>query len=569
MPTDRPETDSRLQPAPPDVEVDLREILRRAGEGITVQGTDGQLLFANRAAAELLGFANEEALLQAPLGTILAAYELFDEEGRPLPLANLPGRRALNGEDAPEAVVRFRHREGLADRWSLVRATAVDGEGGPRYVINAFQDITELKQREIYLRVLADAADVLGRSADYEATLREVANLVVPELADWCVVDIFEAGTINRVAVAHADPDKLLMAEELQRRYPSDPGASNGPAMVAKTGEPVLVPEVTDEMLRAGARDEEHLAMMRALGVRSALVLPLIARGTVLGAMTLARAETPRPYSDGDLPLMNELARRAALAVDNVRLIHESTRALQMRDEFLATLSHDMRTPLATVLGYLQISRRHLDRMTGVERLTEFVGRAERTTIRMAHLVSELMDVSLLTAGQPIPLAVEAVDLTALIDGSLTEHRQLDGTHELSLESPEGQVIVLTDPSRVERILDNLLSNAIKYSPEGSAVRVRVATADDAVTVSVADSGVGIPAEELPRVFERFHRASTSRGALGVGLGLSGSREVARRMGGDLTVDSVLGEGSTFALRIPVMPPAGSSVEAEPTVSAG
>lgn len=494
-------------------------------------------------------------MLAAPPGSVLAAYELLHESGAPFAVDDLPGHRAMCGEQAPEAVVRFRSRAGGPDRWSLVRSTPVMADGALHHVINAFQDVTELKRRENHLRVLTAAADVLGASSDYQETLRELANAVVPDLADWCVVDIFESRGTNRVAVAHPDPAKLRLAEELQRRYPSDPGQPGGPATVARTGEPLVIPEVTEEMLRRGARDDEHLAQLRELDMRSAVVLPLSARGAVLGVMTLVRGASTRAYSEGDLPLLTELARRAAMAVDNARLVHDTTRALRVRDEFLATLSHDMRTPLATVLGYLQISRRQVRRMAGAERLGEYLERAERTTIRMAHLVSELMDVSLITAGQPIPLTVEAVDVNELVEQSVSEHRQLDGVHELVMEPADGPALAMTDPSRIERIIDNLLSNAFKFSPEGSAVTVRVRVASDEVTVSVTDCGVGIPAEELPLVFERFHRASTAAGAPGIGLGLSGSREVARRMGGDLIAESRVGSGSTFTLRIPATAP--------------
>lgn len=536
-------------------DIDLGEILRHAGDAITVQGPDGRLLYANRAAAELLGFSDETALLAAPQSSILDGYELLDEDGKPLPPSSLPGRRALDGEAAAEAVIRFIDRSRGVERWSLVRSVAIRRDGQPEYVINAFQDVSDLKRREIGLRVLANAADVLGRSSEYAETLRDLADTVVPDLADWCVVDVLDAGHANRVAVAHADEAKLAMAEELQRRYPPDPDAPTSPAAVARSGEPLLIETVTDEIMVQGARDEEHLERIRALGFRSAVVLPLVARGAVLGAMTLVRAETPRSFTADDLPLLSELARRAALAVDNARMMYETTQALRLRDEFLATLSHDMRTPLATILGYLQISQRQLGRLEGADRVGEYLGRAERTTVRMAHFVSELMDVSLITAGQPIPLVAEAVDLNVVVERSLNEHRQLDGTHELVLDRSPYPAIALTDPARIERILENLLNNAIKYSPEGSTVRVTVEAGQDEASVAVSDQGVGIPDGELELVFQRFHRASTAKGAPGVGLGLSGAREVARRMGGDLTVESEVGRGSTFTLRIPTTPP--------------
>ncbi|HET9878816.1 MAG TPA: PAS domain-containing sensor histidine kinase [Candidatus Limnocylindria bacterium] len=549
-------------------DIDLGLILQHARDAITVQGADGRLVYANGAAAELMGFPDAAALLGAPLASVMASYELLDEGGNALQLDQLPGRRALEGEEAPEALIHFIDRARGIERWSLVRSVAIQNEASARYVVNAFQDVTKLKQREVSLRVLADAADVLGRSSDYGETLQDLADTVVPELADWCVVDVLDAGRTNRVAVAHADAAKVALANELQMRYPPDPNSPISPAAVARSGEPVLIERVTDDIVAQNAQDDEHLERMRALGIRSAVILPLVARGNVLGAMSLVRAETPRSYSSDDLPLLLELARRAALAVDNARLMHETTQALRLRDEFLATLSHDMRTPLATILGYLQISQRQIGRLEGAERVGEFLERAERTTVRMAHFVSELMDVSLITAGQPIPLVTEAVDLNAIVERSLNEHRQLDGTHELVLDRSREPAIALTDPARVERILENLLSNAIKFSPEGSTVRISVEATPDEAAVKVTDEGVGIPAGELALIFQRFHRAATAKGAPGVGLGLSGAREVARRMGGDLTAESEEGRGSTFTLRIPTQPPGDAVPEGESAASA-
>lgn len=307
-------------------------------------------------------------------------------------------------------------------------------------------------------------------------------------------------------------------------------------------------------MLTQGARDEEHLAALRQLRLRSAIVVPLSARGATLGAMTLIGEQSGR-YSERDLPLITELARRAGIAVDNARLLHEATEAVRLRDDFLATASHDMRTPLATILGYLQIAQRHVRAITDPGRLPDFLARAERTTVRLARLVAELMDLSLIRAGQPLPLALSSVDLAQLVEGSLQEHRALSESHRLVAASGPGPVIATTDPSRIHRILDNLVGNALKYSEHGSTVTVGTRMEGEDAVLWVTDQGRGIPADELPKIFERFHRASTSVGSPGVGLGLAGSRNVARQLGGDLTAESTVGEGSTFTLRIPRTPP--------------
>ena len=541
-----------MDPSPQTPELELQEILRHVGDAITVQAPAGGLLFANEAAADLLGYESPNDLVNAPLTELMGRFELLDADGEPLPLDELPGRRAVAGEASVESLVRFRRRDSALDHWSLVRATRVERDGQLKYVINAFQDVSVLKRRENELRLLAEAGELLGGSTEYQQTLAQLAQLVVPRLADWCVVDIFEPDGLRRVAIAHNDPQKLALAQEVQERYPPDPGT--GAVQVATTGEPILISEVSEAMLVAGARDAEHLEMLRALGIQSVLVVPLDARGAVLGAMTLIRSAPQAPYTEADLPFITELARRAGIAVDNARLLHEATEAVRLRDDFLATASHDMRTPLATILGYLQIAQRHVRDVPEPGRLPDFLARAERTAVRLARLVAELMDLSLIRAGQALPLALEQINLGDLVEGSLQEHRSLSDSHEL-IRDAEGEVVVVSDQSRIHRILDNLVGNALKYSEHGSTITVGTRLDDGHAVLWVQDHGVGIPAAELPKIFERFHRASTSVGAPGVGLGLAGSRNVARQLGGDLTAESAVGEGSTFTLRIPRTPP--------------
>ena len=205
---------------------DLQEVLRLAADPITVQDADGRLVYANEAAARMNGFASAEDFLAAPIDEVIARYTLIDESGAPLTREQLPGRRALRGEREPEAVVGFRVTGEQRTHWSIVQATAVLRDGRVRYVINAFQDITPLKEIEDRLRILADAGAVLADSDNYQDTLQALAELIVPRLADWCVVDIVEPGGIRRVAVAHPDPKTRALAEEVQRRYPPDLDAS-------------------------------------------------------------------------------------------------------------------------------------------------------------------------------------------------------------------------------------------------------------------------------------------------------------------------------------------------------
>lgn len=531
---------------------DLEEVLRFAADAITVQAPDGRLVYANDAAARLSGFGTAADLLAAPIDEIAERFQMTDEDGRPLALDRLPGRRALNGEAEPAAVIGFRLPGRAEPRWSLVKAAPVMRDGQIAFVINAFQDVTALKKTESRLRLLADAGAVLGASMDYQATLQSLAELVVPALADWCVVDIAEIGGLRRVAVAHPDPAKRRIAEEVQERYPPGPDRPGAVAEVIKTGETQIITSISREMLSAAARDPEHLALIEQLGLRSAAVLPLVARGEVLGAMTLASSDSGHRYHERDRRFLEDLARRAALAVDNSRLLHEANEAIRLRDDFLAMASHDMRTPLGAILANTQLAQRRLARVADAPpEITRNLENVERTTTALARLVAELMDVAMVRSGQALPFDLSEFDLVAVLEQVAAEHRELSAIHTITIQG-EPALIGQWDTARIERVLSNLVENAVKYSPEGGPVELVVRRDDGAAVVSVTDRGIGIPENELEVIFQPYRRASNARGLRGIGLGLAGARDVVKQLGGDLTVESTEGQGATFTLRIPL-----------------
>ena len=528
----------------------------RAADGITVQDANGQVRFANEAAARAMGFEDPDELMRTPQAELIARFELLDASGEPLSPHLLPGRRLLLGGPEEGAVVRFRVRATGDERWSIVRPSAVrDADGRIEFVISSFQDVTALKQSEQHLSLLADAGAILGGSVDYQETLNELARLVVSELADWCVVDIVEPESgVRRVAVAHVDPEKVRLAEEVQRRYPTDDTETGAVARVLETREPMLLREVTDEQLAAAAQDEEHAAQLRVLGLRSVLIVPLVARDNVLGALTLVRSDPARAFGEEDLPITRELAARAAVAVDNARLLNDATEALRLRDDFLAIASHDMRTPLAAILGYLQLARRRLAASDApdLDRIGDYLASAEATTNRLTGLVADLMDISLLRSGQPLPLDRSRISLSELAGRIVEQHRRLAPDSPISLETNADPVVVDTDVRRLERVLDNLVGNAVKFSPPGAEITVSATAADGSACLTVTDRGRGIPEGELGSIFERYRRGSNALGVRGTGLGLAGSREIVRQLGGEIEVSSRLGEGSTFTVRLPL-----------------
>jgi PAS domain S-box-containing protein len=305
---------------------ELQAILDGVADAITVQRPDGQLVYANDAAVRSMGFSSVEELLSTPVREIIGRFEYLDEDGQPVPMEKLPGRRALAGDPSPEPMlVRFRAHDDPVTRWTRIKATPVFGEdGNPLLAINVLEDMTEVREAHEGQRFLAEASAILASSLDYETTLANVARLAVPRVADWCGVDVLdEDGDIRHVVVAHTDPAKVDMAVEHQRRYPVDPNSETGVPNVLRTGEPEVYREISDEMLREGAQDEEQLEMLRELGMKSVMIVPMAARGRMLGVLTFVSAEMGRQFEDRDLMFAQELAGRCALAVDNSRLYGE------------------------------------------------------------------------------------------------------------------------------------------------------------------------------------------------------------------------------------------------------
>ena len=305
----------------------LAIILEGITDGITIQTANGQIIYANNAAAHIMGYPNPQAVLTMSGPELLRQFEVFDEAGQPLAIEALPGRSALRGAPISPKVIRFRVIATGEAHWSEVSAQVIHDQAGQiDLVINIFHDITALKQAELNQRLLAQAGVLLSSPLNYETRLAEVARLAVPDLADWCAVDVVNAqGGLQRLAVKHIDPAKIALAYQLQERYPPQPDSPSGIYEVLRTGQSQLYANIPDSEIETTLRDDpEQLALVRQLRLRSAMIVPMAARNRTLGVITFVWAESGRHYGPRDLALAEELARRAALAMDNVLLYAES-----------------------------------------------------------------------------------------------------------------------------------------------------------------------------------------------------------------------------------------------------
>jgi PAS domain S-box-containing protein len=298
-------------------------ILDGLGEGVTIQTADGKVLYANHAMADQLGMTVEE-LVGAEPGALVDRFDVRDEHGDPVSADRMPGRVILReGIDQASLLVRNTLRETGELRWFLMKARRLHGHA-EELAVNLVEDLTAIKKAERGQRLLSDSGRILASSLDYEDTLQQVARLAVPELADWCGVDMpGPRGEIRPVAIAHVDPAKVRLGEELRERYPVDPAGESGLPAVLRGGPSFLAPRVTDAELVAYATDERHLELLRAVGFKAVMVVPMSAHGETLGALTFVSSESGRAFADDDLALAEELGRRAGLAVANARAFTE------------------------------------------------------------------------------------------------------------------------------------------------------------------------------------------------------------------------------------------------------
>ena len=396
-------------------------------------------------------------------------------------------------------------------------------------------------------------AEIFLASLDLEKVLPRVASLCVGPLSDWCLIDLVEDGQVRRVGGAHVDAAKRPLLDELLRRYPPGPGSEVPAARVLRGGELVLEPHVSEERLRAVCVDEEHFRLVWALGIRSLLAVPLVVRGSVLGAISFVSA-TPERYGPAELALARELARRAAIAIDNARLYQRAEQAIRLREEFLSVAAHELRTPLLPLQLRLQslLRRGRSGAPVDPARLLEEVASAERQTKQLGRLLDQVLDVSNLSAGHPLELRRRRVDLGELVAEVLEGMRgPLEDSGSEVRRDLGSPAVGFWDARRLEQVVTGLLHNAGKFG-QGRPIEVRVVPREGSVVLVVKDSGLGMPEGERERLFERFGRGVPERHYGGLGLGLYLARQVVEAHGGTISVESRPGEGSTFTVELPV-----------------
>ncbi|WP_164020902.1 PAS domain-containing sensor histidine kinase [Pyxidicoccus trucidator] len=527
-------------------------LLDQLPESVAVCAPDAVCLYVNPAMERAFGRPRADVL-----GCVL--WELFPD--------TLVGsvqerfRRVLETGVSEEFECHFVVRE----RWFVKRLFRGHGR---IYVFS--REITAEKKQEATLRglydetrraqrhaaFLAQASAVLASSLEQDQILERMAHLAIPTLADGCAVDVpGPDGQVRRVAVAHVRQSMVERTHAFHARYPIRMDDAAGIGRVLRDGVTEFTPEVSPELLeQALAHDAERLQATRELSVRSYISVPLISRGRVLGALSLVNTESARRYTQADVRLAEDLARRAAASLDNGRLYTEAQDAIRARDTFLSVASHELNTPLTSLTLNVQALRRDLEpRATGgspPEALATKVHAVQRQLSRLSSLVRELLDVSRITAGR-LRLEREDLDLAALAREMVPRFSEdlARAGCELRLDAP-GPVTGHWDRLRLEQVLQNLLSNAIKYG-RGRPIDVRVGADGERAWLSVRDEGVGIDPQGQTRLFQRFERLASERHYGGLGLGLWIVKQIVDALEGRIRVESAPGQGSTFTVELP------------------
>ncbi len=580
------------------VDARFHSLFQTTPDIVVIMDDRGLVVAANPSVQRILGYEPEK-LIGSPLSTIMPErYRTAHDQGFRRYLST--GNRKLD--------------------WTNIQLPALGADGrevplsisfgefeqeGRRFFTGILRDISAEKARSDALAFLSQIGPELASSGlDYQVTLRTLAELSVPHLADWTAVDILsEDGKLSRVAVAHPDPAKLAVATELADRYPSDPDAKFGVPQVLRSGKSEMLTDIPEELLRAAAQDDHHLELILSLGLRSYIIVPIRAHGHTYGALSLVHVDSGRRFSEDDLPLIEELGRRAGLAVHNAGLYkhaletnqlleeqateleHQTEEAQSLAEEmeaqteelhttidelrikteeagaanaaksaFLASMSHELRTPLNAIAGYVELISMGLrgpitdDQRSDLERIRV-------AQLHLLGLINDVLNFAKVEAGR-LEYRVDRVALDGVLKDC--EAMMLPQIHarriSYTYEECGKPVYVSADRDRVQQVILNLLGNATKFTPEGRAIRASCDQTDTHGRVLIRDEGIGIEPDKLETIFEPFVQVdrSLSQPGQGAGLGLAISRGLARAMGGDIVVQSEPGVGSTFMLTLPL-----------------
>lgn len=526
-------------------------------DGVMLVDGEGKTVFINPAGQRLLGKAD----IGVPIFRQSEVYRLRDEHARLLDPEELPAAQALSTGRAVHDMTVLIAREDLRVAVSM-SATPLHEEGRTSGVVVTFRDITERRALEEQMQlqaeraqILADAGAFFSSNIDPTWVTQAIAERVAEVLGDWSAVILksSESKELSVASIYHRDMASLGLAWSYIYRQPLVVGEGII-GQVVSTGYPSLTTNIraAADMTNPGTY---HPMPMK---LASLLILPLRTRREMLGALIIAANDPDRAMTDDKLPLAEILAERAALAIENAKLYTEQVDARRkvedlsrLKDEFLSIASHELRTPVTSIKGYTQLAKM-LIKEGDLSTSEEYLDIALDQIDRMSRLILELLDVSRIETGR-LEIRREPIAWSHFVRDVVHRHHTAVSDRRFHVSVPDDDKIVTGDRDRLEQVLGNLLENAVKYSPDGSDITVTVEDKGDAFVTAVCDRGIGIPADELGQVFERFHRgrqvSSTNYGGLGLGLYIT--KQIIERHGGAIWVESKEGQGTRFFFSLP------------------
>ena len=536
-----------------DAQGRLAAIVESSHDAIISKTLSGRIVSWNPEAERLFGYTAAEAVGQ-PITMLIPTDRLAEEESI---IARL-----RKGERIEEHETVRLSKQGERLEVSLSVSPVLDAAGRVIGASKILRDVTARRRVELAIRrseattrFLADASAALAELTDFETTMQRLVELSVPAFADWCAFDVQESdGTIRRLAVQHADPARLELVQELFRHHPPRLTDSRGIAKVLETGRSDWSPELPDAMLAEAAYDAEHLELMRQLRLKSYICTPIVIQN-MRAVLSFVTAESGRVYDATDLAVAEDLAHRAAIAIENASLVRALQQADTRKDEFLAILAHELRNPLAPIRNAAQILRAKGPPIPELQWAREVI---DRQVLQMTRLVDDLLDVSRITKGK-IELRRERLELSTLVSSAVEASRPLlkKWGHDLSISIPPEPIYLDADPTRMDQVLLNLLNNAAKYTEQGGRIALTAALEGAEVVIRITDNGVGIPPDVLPRIFEMFMQVDRSleRSQGGLGIGLTLVQLLVEMHGGTVRAHSEgTGLGSEFIVRLPAAP---------------
>ncbi len=527
-------------------------------DGILLVDGEGRTVFINPAGQRLLG----KGVVGVPITDHANVYRLRDEHGRMLDPEELPAAQSLaTGRPVQDRTVIIA-REGTERVAVSMSATPLHEDGATSGVVVTFRDITERRRLEEQMQIQAERAQILADAGAFFSSnidpgwvTQAIAERVAEVLGDWAAVILRsgESKDLSVAAIYHRDMASLGLAWSYIYRQPLIVGEGII-GQVVSTGYPSLTTNVRPSF----DNTNPGTYLPSPVKLASLLILPLRTRREMIGALVIAANDPDRAMTDDKLPLAEILAERAALAIENAKLYTEQVDARRkvedlsrLKDEFLSIASHELRTPVTSIKGYTQLAKM-LIKEGDLGTSEEYLDIALDQIDRMSRLILELLDVSRIETGR-LEIRRDAIPWSHFVREVVQRHHTAVSDRRFHVSIPTDAKIVTGDRDRLEQVLGNLLENAVKYSPDGSDITVTVEDRGDSLVTAVCDRGIGIPADELGQVFERFHRgrqvSSTNYGGLGLGLYIT--KQIIERHGGTIWVESREGQGTTFYFTLP------------------